>query len=87
MIKEFNLSEKIFELSNLKLTAKDKLYENYDLESGGAKFLNPKNVKEFIRLLKEKLDNASIGYFGKVPIHQVKNEIDKLAGDKLSGGL
>ena len=76
MVKEFCLSNKIFELSNIKINGE--LYTNYT-KSGGSKFIRPEDVKEFIRKLKEefdtiKNDNDRLWW---------NNFIDKLAGKQL----
>ena len=76
---EFNLSEKIRCIANL------------DLESKG--FIYFEDVKEFIRLLKEIIkrkkvmmgDNQVSSWYAKEKLQEIKNEIDKLAGSKLSG--
>ena len=67
MKKEFNLSEKIFTLSNLNI-------------SGGAKFLEPKDIKEFIKRLKEEIWDKCDNYEYSAPIIML---IDKLAGKEL----
>ncbi len=65
MEKEFNLSEKIVEVSH---------YDNPWREH-----LFVKDVKEFIKLLKEKFNDDGEYYYYK----EIEEEIDKLAGDDL----
>ena len=68
MNKEFNLSEKI-ETANLDM----EVWEEFD-------FLDVEDVKEFIRLLKEELDDR----IRSNTANEICNEIiDKLAGEKL----
>jgi len=81
---KFNLSERRKELGN---------YGFQDTESlgGGAKFYREEDVKEFIRLLKERLleksfriENGLVIDTDKEIRRNMLNEIDKLAGDKLT---
>lgn len=82
MTEEFNLSYKIVVIPDVMYLKHDDL-DKIKFGKEGVPIINLEDIKEFIKLLKEKLDNASIGYFGEVPIFAVKNEIDKLAGEKL----
>jgi hemerythrin superfamily protein len=74
MEKQFNLSEKIVQPYAFE---KDFVTEH----------INVNDVKEFIRLLKEKYRELNDkNYIGEMsPIHQLAREIDKLAGDKING--
>jgi len=73
MEKEFNLSERIVD----------------DLRGGGQLGIRIDDVKEFIRLLKDwvfKMDFEE-GYFCGEEGERMREQIDKLAGDKLKEDL
>jgi len=60
------------------------LVEEYDLNNDEIDWFYKKDVKEFIRLLKGKIDNAEqSGYINDEQI-DLRDEIDKLAGLQLS---
>ena len=69
---EFNLSEKI--LNSQKILDSDRIFDVGQL----VYFLELKDVKEFIRLLKEELKK-----FSDATEYGVSRVIDKLAGEKL----
>ena len=82
MKEEFNLSEKIKQLDEM--IELEELNTDFSLISerqlvGVYKELK-KDIKEFIRLLKEEFD---INYKQVWGINQIKEIINKLAGDKL----
>lgn len=68
MGKEFNLSEKITNVVNL---------NNVDISS-----IPVKDIKEFIKLLKDKLETINGGNWTAIK-YNIYKKIDKLAGDKL----
>ena len=83
MNEEFNLSEKI---------SNESINEGQDLN-----IIYAEDVKEFIRRLKEDInDPETISHFGKTQQERlaiilyvkdfINKKIDKLAGDKLKGG-
>jgi len=72
---EFNLSEKEQALGTLAGA------------SYGTKIYYPEDVKEFIRLLKDKIKHMSVDesmdYYDNCNFADFEREIDKLAGEKL----
>jgi hypothetical protein len=74
MTNEFNLSEKIH--------AGSMLAEHHE-------YFWKEDVREFIKLLKEKIDSAELDYYQDTTdspfkmTKQIRIEIDKLAGEKL----
>lgn len=79
-MKEFNLSSRIYN-NFIKKFPNGDVIKVEDTEG----FMKEKDVKEFIRLLKEETSCKGQGNCLVLSQHEIREIIDKLAGDDLNG--